>query len=178
MNWPSRLWSNFKAVANKALKKIRASTGFEPMTSGIPVRCSTTELWSCIQYLWFIYMCIACISCLILILWWVSIELTLGLAPIRLHSSVVERRTGNPEVMGSNPVEALNFFQGFICNCLIKLLHNREGQFIFSIQYPRFIYMCLAYIHVSCRNICWHTSFPVKLQGCPFWNMKVILGFA
>ena len=37
---------------------------------------------------------------------------------IRLHSSVVEHRTSIPEVMGSNPIEPLLFFQGFICNCL------------------------------------------------------------
>ena len=39
-------------------------------------------------------------------------------------------RTGIPEVMGSNPVEALNFFQGFTLQ-LLKLLHNRDGHFIF-----------------------------------------------
>ena len=33
--------SNWKVEAWKKKKKIRASTGFEPMTSAIPVRCST-----------------------------------------------------------------------------------------------------------------------------------------
>ena len=31
----------FKQLESRSLKKIRASTGFEPMTSAIPVRCST-----------------------------------------------------------------------------------------------------------------------------------------
>ena len=31
----------FKQLERRSLKKIRASTGFEPMTSAIPVRCST-----------------------------------------------------------------------------------------------------------------------------------------
>ena len=52
--------------------------------------------------------------------------------------------------MGSNPVEALNFVQGFTLQ-LLKLLHNRDGHFIFSIQYPRFIYMCFIAC-VSCLN--------------------------
>ena len=30
----------------------------------------------------------------------------------------VEHRTGITEVMGSNPVEASDFFLGFLCNCL------------------------------------------------------------
>ena len=33
-------------VGKKKPEKIRASTAFEPVTSAIPVRCSTTELWS------------------------------------------------------------------------------------------------------------------------------------
>ena len=31
----------FKQLERRSLKKIRASTGFEPVTSAIPVRCST-----------------------------------------------------------------------------------------------------------------------------------------
>ena len=33
--------SKFKQLKRRSLKKIRASTGFEPMTSAIPVQCST-----------------------------------------------------------------------------------------------------------------------------------------
>ena len=37
----------YKAIGKKKPeKKIRASIGFEPVTSAIPMRCSTNELWS------------------------------------------------------------------------------------------------------------------------------------
>ena len=36
----------FKQLERRSPKKIRASTGFEPVTSAIPVRCLPTELWS------------------------------------------------------------------------------------------------------------------------------------
>ena len=36
-----RLIFQFKQLERRSLKKIRASTGFEPVTSAIPVRCST-----------------------------------------------------------------------------------------------------------------------------------------
>ena len=37
----SQLIFQFKQLERRSLKKIRASTGFEPVTSAIPVRCST-----------------------------------------------------------------------------------------------------------------------------------------
>ena len=40
MKWPSRWRSNLSSYKVKPWKKFRASTGFEPMTSGIPVRRS------------------------------------------------------------------------------------------------------------------------------------------
>ena len=40
-NDPRSEFSNFKQLERRSLKKIRASTGFEPVTSAIPVRCST-----------------------------------------------------------------------------------------------------------------------------------------
>ena len=33
-------------------------------------------------------------------------------------AQLVEHRTGIAEVMSSNPIEASDFFLGFICNCL------------------------------------------------------------
>ena len=39
--WSSQLIFQFKQLERRSLKKIRASTGFEPVTSAIPVRCST-----------------------------------------------------------------------------------------------------------------------------------------
>ena len=35
--------SNFKQLERRSLTKIRASTEFEPVTSAIPVRCSTNR---------------------------------------------------------------------------------------------------------------------------------------
>ena len=46
-----------------------------------------------------------------------SIELTLGLLPVRFYSST-EHCTGTVDVMGSNSIEVSEFFPGFICNCL------------------------------------------------------------
>ena len=39
--WSSQYIFQFKQLERRSLKKIRASTGFEPVTSPIPVRCST-----------------------------------------------------------------------------------------------------------------------------------------
>ena len=39
--WSSQLIFQFKQLERRSLKKIRASTGFKPVTSAIPVRCST-----------------------------------------------------------------------------------------------------------------------------------------
>ena len=35
----SKFFFQFKQLERRSLKKIRASTGFEPMTSALPVRC-------------------------------------------------------------------------------------------------------------------------------------------
>ena len=40
-DWSSQQIFLFKQLERRSLKKIRASTGFEPVTSAIPVRCST-----------------------------------------------------------------------------------------------------------------------------------------
>ena len=39
--WSSQYIFQFKQLERRSLKKIRASTGFEPVTSALPVRCST-----------------------------------------------------------------------------------------------------------------------------------------
>ena len=56
-----------------------------------------------------------------------KIELALDLLPTRLHTLVGEHHTGIAEVMGSNLVEASDFFLGF----LFKLIHNWEDHFHF-----------------------------------------------
>ena len=39
--WSSQYIFQFKQLERRSVKNIRASTGFEPVTSAIPVRCST-----------------------------------------------------------------------------------------------------------------------------------------
>ena len=39
--WSSQLYGQLKQLRKESLKKIQAWTGFEPMTSAIPVQCST-----------------------------------------------------------------------------------------------------------------------------------------
>ena len=53
-------------------------------------------------------------------------------------AQLVEHRTGNREVTGSNPVQGLNFFQASLRNC-INCVHCDDHFFIF-ISFPQFIY--------------------------------------
>ena len=53
-------------------------------------------------------------------------------------AQLVEHRTGNNEVRGSNPVEVLDFFQASLRNC-INCVHCGDHFFIF-ISFPQFIY--------------------------------------
>ena len=53
-------------------------------------------------------------------------------------AQLVQHRTGNREVTGSNPVEVLNFFQASLRNC-INCVHGNDHFFIF-ISFPQFIY--------------------------------------
>ena len=46
-------------------------------------------------------------------------------------AQLVEHHTGNCEVMGSNPVEVLNFFQASLRNC-INCVHCEDHLFIFK----------------------------------------------
>ena len=92
-------------------------------------------------------------------------------------AQLVERRTGIPEVMGSNPVEALNFFQGFTLQ-LLKLLYNRDGHFIFGIQYPRFTYMRLACISCLVWNVSYGMSFQVQNENTLYGTSKSLVNNA
>ena len=46
-------------------------------------------------------------------------------------AQLVEHRTANREVTGSNPVEVLNFFQASLCNC-VNCVHCDDHFFIFK----------------------------------------------
>ena len=85
----------FKQLEGRSLKNIRASMGFKPVTSAIPVRCSTNG----------------------------AVKPHIG-SEVNLLSSLgassicwVEHRTGIAEVTGSNPVEALIFFRLLSSSC-------------------------------------------------------------
>ena len=56
-------------------------------------------------------------------------------------AQLVEHRTGNCEVTGSNPVEVLNSFQASLRNCI----HCDDHFFIF-ISFLQFIYDLFSYI--------------------------------
>ena len=78
---------NLSSCAIKAWKKIQAWTGFKPMTSAIPVQCST--IWA-IRYI---------------------TNSQSGQLPVGLIAQLVEHCTGIAEVMGLNPVQAWIFFR-------------------------------------------------------------------
>ena len=61
-----------------------------------------------------------------------------GFEPVTFKAQLVEHRTGDHEVTGSNPVEVLNFFQASLRDC-INCVHCDDHFFIF-ISFPQFIY--------------------------------------
>ena len=71
-------------------------------------------------------------------------------------AQLVEHRTGNREVTGSNPVEILNFFQASLRNC-INCVHCDDHFFIF-ISFPQFIYDLF---HISLTM----TQLPIILNS-------------
>ena len=56
---------------------------------------------------------------------------------------LIEHRTGNREVTGSNPVEALNIFQASLRN-YINCVHNCDDHFFISIIYQYFMFIMVA----------------------------------
>ena len=50
-------------------------------------------------------------------------------------AQLVEQRTGNAEVMGSNPVEALIFFRLLLSNCLNWKIYCDDHSSLSSFQY-------------------------------------------
>ena len=100
--WSSQ-WTQFMQLPKEAWNKFRTSTGFEPVTSRLPVWCSTN---------------------------WAMKPLTLGAGQLWVHMFPWKKWvlmiyeinhvwtgemncTGNREVTSSNPVEVLIFFSGF-----------------------------------------------------------------
>ena len=79
----------------------------------------------------------------------------------------VEHRTGIAEVMGSNPIEASDFFLGFVCNCLS---YFKTAKITFtSILYPQF-----TYINNNDNN---NNNNKKHLNASHWMNMKISIHF-
>ena len=153
--WSSQ-WMQFMQLHKEAWKKFRTSTRFKPVTSRLPMRCSTNwamkpltlgagqlwvhmfpskrwvlmiyeinqiwtaemkwkwKKWSSLWTIWFISYIINT-HFFHRNIWthnWPAPNVSGFIAQL------VEHRTGNREVMGSNPVGVLNFFQASLRNCI------------------------------------------------------------
>ena len=104
--------SNWKVEAWKKKKKNRASTGFEPMTSAIPVRCSTN--WAMKPH---IGSKVNLLSSFLPVQWnhvkYISNNSYLYCGMRRKWRVIIA-----VNFPGSNPVEALIFFRLLLSNCL------------------------------------------------------------
>ena len=76
----------------------------------------------------------------------ISCEVTYAVTNKAFIDQSVEHRTGIAEVMGSSPIEASEFFLGFICNCLSYFTTAKIS--FTSILYLQFTHMIfIIYIH-------------------------------
>ena len=85
------MFGHLKQLERRSLKKIKASTGFEPVTSAIKVKNDHGRY---------------------------ELSKLASLPMCGFIAQLVEHRTGIAEVTGSNPVEALIFFRLLLSNCL------------------------------------------------------------
>ena len=116
-----------------AWKKIRASTWFEPVTSALPVRCSTNWAMN------FMYT-----SHHFTPHGRYELNKLTSLPMCGFIAQLVEQRTGNAEVIGSNPVEALIFSGFFFPVALQNLLRWSFFTFSDSITW---VFLCIYIIH-------------------------------
>ena len=70
-----------------------------------------------------------------------------------LHSSVDRASHRYREVMGSNPIEVLNFFQASSCNC-INCVHCGDHFFIFKTEH-------VTPLFIECSLVASWTAYPV-----------------
>ena len=121
---------NLCNCVKKPEKKFRTSTGFEPVTSRYQCDALPTELWS--HWRW------EQVNCGFICSRERNEETgtykpTIDLLPTSV-AQLVEHRSGDREVTGSNPVEVLNFFSGFFTQ-LHKLRSLRRSFLHFQIKY-------------------------------------------
>ena len=112
MKWKwSSQWTQFMQLRKEAWKKFRTSTGFEPVTSWLPVRCSTNWAVKPLPHNWRAPIA--------------------PIAPMGFIAQLVEHRTGNREVTGSNPVEVLNYYFLFFSGFFTQLHKSRSLRWSF-----------------------------------------------
>ena len=154
--WSSQ-WTQFMQLRKVAWKKFGTSTGFEPVTSRLPVRCSTNWAMKPV-HVWFI-------SYIINThffhgnIWthnWPAHNVSGFIAQL------VEHRTTNREVTSSNPVEVLNFFQASLRSCK-NCVHCDDHFFIF-ISFPQFIYDLF---HISLTLISFTGTYEPTIDLLP-----------
>ena len=107
-------FSNLSNYKEQAWKKIRASTGFEPVTSALLVRCFTN--WAMKPHIGSEVNLLS--SYLPWGVKWYELNKLTSLPKCGFMAQLVKQRTSNAEVTGSNPVEALNFSRLLLSNCL------------------------------------------------------------
>ena len=78
-------------------------------------------------------------------------------------AQLVEHRTGNREVTGSNPIEVMNFFfQASLRNC-VNCIHCDDHFFIF-ISFPQFMY---GIYHISLTLISFTGTYEPTIDPLP-----------
>ena len=124
--------SNWKEEAWK--KKNRASTGFEPVTSALPVRCSTS--WAMKPHIFTPHGRY-------------ELNKLTSLPMCGFIAQLVEQRTGNAEVTGSNPVEALVFFfRLLLSSCLNWKIYCDDHS---SLSYTTAVLKWIIFIYFSSK---------------------------
>ena len=137
-------------------KKIRASTGFEPVTSAIPVRCSTnwamkphigSEVnllssylpvqWNDVKFIWndqsLFHINFTSFHCT----GRYELNKLTSLPMCGFIAQLVAHRTGIAEVTGSNPVETLMFFFFQASSFQLHKLENLLRWSLFTFVYNR-----------------------------------------
>ena len=190
--WSSQWIFQFMQLEIRSPTKIQASTGFEPVTSGLPVRCSTNWAmkphiaskvncgfpFSRHLHLQFIYESFH-ILYIISLLSRENGNPQLTLVPMRgFIAQLVEYRTGNAEVTGSNPVEGWIFFRLLISNCINWKIHcddhfslsgNRHVASIKStITWNINFESQIKWIHESCMNLVTQTARLILRERVDF----------
>ena len=150
LNWSNRrkilaVTTQLKQLRKENLKKIQAWTGFEPMTSAMPVQCSTN--WA-IKPTDAIQIYVSYIYIHLFILHGYIANSPYDQLPVGLIAQLVEHCTGIAEVMGSNPVQAWNFFRLSFRSCLSCVVTARIF-LLFDLSSAVQIYVSYIYIHLN-----------------------------